>query len=207
MVVLGRLCGDALFLFASRRRILHRQNSRAIHDRPYEVKRMHEHLCRGVCDTGSRNPDTPGGVSLQRVDRIPYAEREPATGRAVSACLTACNIHQARACQRRPAPKINAGPAPRPDHTCFTRLPSTSTLRQFARRGSRQKNAGPPPQPDHTCFTRLPTTSILRQFVTGHCPKNKKTPDQLRGPTTRVSLDCQLPPSSDSLSAATRRRK
>ena len=174
MVVLGRLCGDALFLFASRRRILHRQNSRAIHDRPYEVKRMHEHLCRGVCDTGSRNPDTPGGVSLQRVDRIPYAEREPATGRAVSACLTACNIHQARACQRRPAPKINAGPAPRPDHTCFT---------------------------------RLPTTSILRQFVTGHCPKNKKTPDQLRGPTTRVSLDCQLPPSSDSLSAATRRRK
>ena len=26
------------------------------------------------------------------------------------------------------------------DHTCFTRLPTTATLRQFARRGSRQEN-------------------------------------------------------------------
>ena len=28
-------------------------------------------------------------------------------------------------------PAKNAGPPPQPDHTCFTRLPSTSTLRQF----------------------------------------------------------------------------
>ena len=34
-----------------------------------------------------------------------YAERGPATGRAVSARLTTCNTHQARACQRRPAAK------------------------------------------------------------------------------------------------------
>ena len=76
------------------------------------------------------------------------------------------------------------GPAPRPDHTCFTRLPSTSTLRQFARRGSRQKNAGPPPQPDHTSSARLPTSTMSDSLGLG--PAQENDPWRFRQQSSRV---------------------
>ena len=76
-------------------------------------------------------------------------------------------------------PAKNAGLPPQPDHTCFTRL-STSTMYDSLGPGTaRQKNAGPPPQPDHTSFTRLPSTSTLRQFVRGDSPQKMTLGDSV----------------------------
>ena len=59
----------------------------------------------------------------------PYAEREPATSRAVSARLTACTVHQARACQRRLAAKSRTRSAARPH--VFDSTADTHNVRQF----------------------------------------------------------------------------
>ena len=59
-----------------------------------EVSAMPHHV--------TRTPREGCPYSLNTIrPRIPYAERIPATGRAVSARLTACTIYQSRVCQRR----------------------------------------------------------------------------------------------------------
>ena len=89
MILLGRLCGDALFLFAERSMPV-----------PY------------IRDPDIKISDPHPGLT-QRV-LLDYRQAP-------------CPTVWVRALPG----KKNAGPPPQPDHTCFTRLPTTATLRQF----------------------------------------------------------------------------
>ena len=141
IIVLGRLCGDALFLFAERSMPV-----------PYI----------GDPDIKISDPH-PGPTTRVLLDyrQVP--------------CTTVCPPG---------LPAKNAGPPPQPDPTCFTRLPTTATLRQFARRGSRQKISDPHPGP---------TTRVLLDFrlpppydSLGLGPAQENDPWRFRQQSSRV---------------------
>ena len=139
MIVLGHLCGDALFLFV------------LLVERSMPVSYI------GASGLAGQSTNLIGGGSAAR----------PTLG------------------QKRTAPAApKSQTRTMPDHTSLTRLPTTATLRQFARRGSRQKNAGPPPQPDHTCFTRLPTSTMSDSLGLG--PAQENDPWRFRQQSSRV---------------------
>ena len=131
IIVLGRLCGDALFLFAERSMPV-----------PYI----------GDPDIKISDPH-PGPTTRVLLDyrQVP--------------CTTVCLPG---------LPAKNAGLPPQPDHTCFTRLPTTATLRQFARRGSRQKcRTATAARPHEFCSSAdylHPTTACPRRLAAENDP-------------------------------------
>ena len=134
MIVLGRLCGDALFFAegaAGRLTSLVGGGSAA---RPTGGQKrtapaVHEQIPFPTC-------------------QIRYAEREPATGRAVLLDDTAAQSNR---------PELSPGTA---GPHVFYSTADKHNVRQFVTgHCPKNKNAGPAPRPDHTCLTRLPTST------------------------------------------------